>query len=67
MIEKSSSVIRSLNDTTSNKNLALCDNLASSGNDLFNEWEQGHITDEQVLLLGQLTKKLMTKSGCDFN
>lgn len=67
IIEKSSSVNRSIDDTTLNNNLAICDKLLSSGNALFDEWEQGHITDEQVLLLGELTKKLMTKSGCGFN
>lgn len=67
IIEKSSSVNRPLDDTTPNNNLAICDKLLSSGNALFDEWEQGHITDEQVLLLGELTKKLMSKSGCGFN
>ena len=67
IIEKSASVNRSLNASTTNNNFAICDKLASSGNALFDEWEQGHLTDEQVLLLGELTKKLMTKSGCGFD
>ena len=67
IIEKSSSVNRSLADTTPINNLAICDKLVSSGNALFDEWKQEHITDQQVLLLGELTMKLMTKFGCGVN
>ena len=48
----------------SNNNLVICDKLASFGKELFDEWEQGHITNEQAVLLGEQAKILMTESRC---
>jgi predicted MPP superfamily phosphohydrolase len=65
IIEKStSSVNKTLDDNTSNNNLVICDKLASFGKELFDEWEQGHITNEQAVLLGEQAKILMTESRC---
>ena len=47
-----------------NNNFVLCDKLSSFGNALMNEWEQGHITNDQAVLLGEQAKILMTKFRC---
>ena len=47
-----------------NNGFAICDKLISFGNLMLNEWEQGHLTDEQALLLGEQAKILMTESRC---
>ena len=65
IIEKStSSVNKTLDDNASNNNLVICDKLASFGKTLMNEWEQGHITNDQAILLGEQAKILMTESRC---
>ena len=65
IIEKStSSVNKTLDDNTLNNNLVKCHKLLSFGKELFDEWEQGHITDEQAVLLGEQAKILMTESRC---
>jgi hypothetical protein len=53
-----------LEDKNANDNLVICDKLASFGKVLFDEWEQGHITDDQAVLLGEQVKILMTESKC---
>jgi predicted MPP superfamily phosphohydrolase len=65
IIEKStSSINKTLDDNTSNNNLVICDKLASFGKELFDKWEQGHITNDQAILLGEQAKILMTESRC---
>ena len=53
-------------DRNANNNLVACDKLEAFGKALFDEWELGQITAEQVLLLGDRAKKLMTEFGCGF-
>ena len=53
-----------LEDKNANDNFVICDKLASFGKVLFDEWEQGHITDEQAILLEEQAKILMTESRC---
>ncbi len=65
IIEKSTSTVnRTLDDDVSTNNLVICDKLISFGHSLLNEWEQGHLTGEQALLLGEHAKILMTESRC---
>ena len=53
-----------LEDKNANNTLSICDKLLSLGNALMDEWEQGHITDEQAVLLGEQAKILMSESRC---
>ena len=47
-----------------NNDFVICNKLASLEKALMNEWEQGQITDEQAILLGERAKILMTESSC---
>jgi hypothetical protein len=53
-----------LEGKNANNTLSRCDKLLSLGNALMDEWEQGHITNEQAVLLGEQAKILMTESRC---
>ena len=66
--KKSSSSISSINktvgDNMQNNNPVMCKKLASFANALMDEWEQGQLSDEQALIIGEQAKKLITESGC---
>jgi len=66
--KKSSSSISSINktvgDNIQNNNPVMCKKLASFANALMDEWEQGQLSDEQALIIGEQVKKLITESGC---
>ncbi|MDW3605161.1 MAG: PQQ-dependent sugar dehydrogenase [Nitrososphaeraceae archaeon] len=47
-----------------NNNFVICDKLSSFDKALMNEWEEGRITDDQAVLLGEQAKILMTESRC---
>ena len=52
------------NTNNNNSNLPKCSELKSFGQVLMAEWQQGKITDEQAMYLGQQVKELMTVEGC---
>jgi aldose sugar dehydrogenase len=52
------------NNPQIDNNSAICDKLSSFDKNLMDELEQGHISDEQAVVLGEQTKKLMTQSRC---
>jgi aldose sugar dehydrogenase len=45
-------------------NSAICDKLSSFKKKLMDEWDQGNMSDEQAVVLGEQTKILMTESRC---
>jgi hypothetical protein len=61
-----SSVNKTVGDNIQNKNPVMCKKLASFAKALFNEWEQGQLSDQQAVILGEQAKKLITESGCGY-
>ena len=52
------------NNNNNNNNLPRCSELKSFDKVLMAEWQQGKITDEQAMYLGQQVKELMIVEGC---
>ena len=44
--------------------LVICDKLLSFDKELMDEWEQGHLTDKQAVLLEEQAKILLIQSRC---
>ena len=47
-----------------NDDLSICDKLSSLGKELMDGWQQGQITHEEAVMLGERAKILMTESRC---